>query len=91
MTWTYQIVEDKKQKCFTLCEVFYDEGKKKPWGYAETDIVGESVEDIKEILEMMIEDVKHYPVLKTTDFKKPKKEKELLKKYFPKKGEKLEG
>jgi hypothetical protein len=73
MTWNYRII---KRKCpetgeiyYALNEVFYQE-KGNLMAYSERDdIVGGSPEEIVEVLEMMLDDVKKdAPVLTEDDF-----------------------
>ena len=77
MTWNYRIM---KRKCpetgeeyYALNEVFYKE-KGALMAYSERDdIVGDSPEEIVDVLEMMLTDAKKdVPVLTEKDFKKKK-------------------
>lgn len=69
MTWRYQLLHNEKEGIYRVCEVFYDEGKKKPFAYAELGILGETPEEVKQDLQWMLQDTEHYPILKTSDFK----------------------
>ena len=74
MTWNYRIMKSKCPRTgefyYTLNEVFYhDDGK--PRAYCDRDgIVGESPQEIVEVLYMMLTDAKKdQPVLSEEDFK----------------------
>ena len=61
MTWNYRIIRRKCKKTseiyYSLNEVFYEDGK--PKMYSETDeVVGNTKEEIVDILEMMLADAK---------------------------------
>lgn len=74
MTWNYRIMKKYDDMAdeyyYSLNEVFYDDGK--PKMYSEHDIViGNTKDEILDVLEMIIKDVKKkQPVLTERDFKK---------------------
>jgi hypothetical protein len=55
MTWNYRVIdttEKEGEPCFIVAEVFYnDDGI--PWGYSDTGIDGENIEEIKQTLKAM--------------------------------------
>ena len=77
MTWNYRIMKricpETGEIYYALNEVFYKE-KGALMSYSERDdIVGNSPEEIVEVLEMMLTDAKKdAPVLTEKDFKKKK-------------------
>ena len=66
MSWNYRIIyydDDDVHPYYGLHEVFYSKkGKIKTWT-KEPDIVGESVQDIKDQLKMMLKDTKYLTTL----------------------------
>ena len=65
MSWNYRIIyhDDDVHPYYGLHEVFYGKkGKIKFWD-KEPDIVGESEDDIREQLKMMLQDTKHRKTL----------------------------
>jgi len=66
MSWNYRIIyydDDDVHPYYGLHEVFYSKkGKIKNWT-KEPDIVGESVQDIKDQLKMMLKDTKMLAIL----------------------------
>ena len=66
MSWNYRIIyhdDDEVQPYYGLHEVFYTKkGKIKFWS-KEPDVVGESEDDIREQLKMMLQDTKHRKML----------------------------
>ena len=73
MTWNYRIIkrgsENEPEYYYALNEVFYEKnGKPLAFGDADT-IVGNSPEEIIEMLEMMLADAKKdQPILTEKDF-----------------------
>jgi len=75
MTWSYRIIkrasENESEYYYALNEVFYKKNGK-PMAFSDADaIVGNSPEEIIELLEIMLADVKKdRPILNEDDFKK---------------------
>lgn len=73
MTWNYRIMKKYDDMAdeyyYSVNEVFYEDGK--PTMYSEHDIVtGHTKDEILDVLEMIIKDVKKkQPVLTERDFK----------------------
>lgn len=71
MMWNYRMVdcsesENGGEPWIMLCEVFYDDDGK-PMGYSAPCVGSETVEGMKELLDMHAHALKH-PVLKPEDF-----------------------
>ena len=75
MTWNYRIIKrgskNEPEYYYALNEVFYKKNGK-PMAFSDADtIVGNSPEEIIELLEIMLSDVKKdRPILNEDDFKK---------------------
>lgn len=70
MTWNHRIVKFKSEhgEYLGICEVYYDEDDK-PFAHdKEPSVQGETVEEIKQQLEWMLESVKK-PILDQLDIK----------------------
>ena len=57
MTWNYRVIDIAEREgydspCFIVAEVFYNEDGT-PWGYSNTGIDGENIEEIKQTLKAM--------------------------------------
>ena len=65
MTWNYRIIyhDDDKYPYYGLHEVFYTKKGKIKFFTEEPDIVGESEEDIRDQLKMMLHDTRHRKTL----------------------------
>ena len=74
MTWNYRIIKrtskNEPEYYYALNEVFYESKTKKPMAFSDADtIVGNSPEEIIELLEIMLADVKKdKPILTEEDF-----------------------
>ena len=74
MTWNYRIIKrmskDEPECYYALNEVFYERNGT-PMAYSDEDeIIGNSPEEIIEVLEMMLADAKKdRPILTEEDFK----------------------
>ena len=52
MTWNHRIVRSEEEgECYELAEVFYDSDKK-PYAYGQASIAGQTMDEIKEQLDM---------------------------------------
>jgi methenyltetrahydromethanopterin cyclohydrolase len=65
MTWNHRIVKTTNEgECYELSEVFYD-SEKMPYAYGQASIAGETMDEIKEQLDMfdtaMTKAVLEYP------------------------------
>jgi hypothetical protein len=77
MTWNYRIIKSTEdelgEKYHFLAEVFYNEDGSL-MGFSEgTQAVGESQEEVIEVLEMMLKDAKRLPVIDEKEFYTGKK------------------
>ena len=74
MTWNYRIIkrasENEPEYYYALNEVFYEKNGK-PMAFSDADvIIGNSPEEIIEVLKMMLKDAKKdQPILTEEDFK----------------------
>ena len=74
MTWNYRIMRRKCKETgemyYSLNEVFYEDNK--PTMYSDTnEVIGNTKEEVIDVLEMMLKDAKKdAPVLTEKDFKK---------------------
>ena len=69
MSWNYRIIyhDDDEHPYYGLHEVFYTKkGKIKSWSL-DADVVGDSVDDIKSSVKMMLKDIKNSSVLTHSD------------------------
>ena len=75
MTWNYRIIKriskDEPECYYALNEVFYERKTNRPMAFSDADvIVGNSPQEIIEVLEMMLADAKKdRPILTEEDFK----------------------
>lgn len=73
--WNYRIIkrnsENEPECYYALNEVFYESKTNRPMAYSDADqVIGNSREEIIEVLEMMLADAKKdVPVLTEDDFK----------------------
>jgi hypothetical protein len=74
MTWNYRIIRrhgetfSKEDEYYVLTEVFYQEPGEVMAFSDKENIIASSPQEIIEILEMMLADVKKYPELYEKDF-----------------------
>ena len=74
MTWNHRIVRTTNEgECYELSEVFYDSDNK-PYAYGQASIAGETMDEIKEQLDMfdtaMTKAILEYPQDFTGDINK---------------------
>jgi hypothetical protein len=86
MTWNHrivkitEIVDGTQEYVFSLQEVYYND-EKKPEGYCEPSIVGDSVEEVKAVIEDMLEAFNR-PILDEAEILQPEKSTLLFSKLF---------
>ena len=85
MTWNYRIIKrvcpETEEIYYALNEVFYQKSGELLAFSDRDDIVGDSPEEIVEVLEMMLKDAKKdQPILTEKDFSVPKKKTNVAKK-----------
>jgi hypothetical protein len=68
MHWNHRIVKvgEGEDTCYMFAEVFYDDESKKPTGWTEAAIVGNSLDDMKWAVEKLAEALTH-PVLNASE------------------------
>lgn len=74
MSWNYRVCLDTKQlPVFSIREVYYrDDGSVQGWTSIPRDLTGDSPEEIKADLELILQDTFNRPVLDITDEDNPK-------------------
>ena len=62
-TWQYQLIrhEEEDRVWFGLHEVYYKEGE--PWAWTDELFAADTVEELIEQLEMMLDDIRRSPIM----------------------------